>query len=165
MPNLLKLNPDIRLLLVGSGMQDQNLRDLVVTMKLQGNVFFTGKVPFSEVERYYSVIDVLVYPRKQLRLTNLVTPLKPLEAMAQQKIFVASDVGGHRELIKNGETGILFKADNICSFVTSVNTLLGSKKLQSTLRKNGLEFVRNERNWANSVEKYEKVYYNSLSLN
>ena len=163
MPILLKSIPNIKLLLIGSGLQDQNLRDLVVSMNLQGIVLFTGKVPFSEVERYYSVIDILVYPRKRLRLTDLVTPLKPLEAMAQQKIFVASDVGGHRELIKNGENGILFEADNIRSFVDSVNTLLGSEELQSNIKRNGLEFVKNDRNWTRSVEKYEKVYIDSLS--
>jgi glycogen(starch) synthase len=59
--------------------------------------------------RYYNLIDVLVYPRHSMRLTELVTPLKPLEAMAQGRLLVASDVGGHRELIRDGETGILFK--------------------------------------------------------
>lgn len=158
MPCLLDKYQNIKLLLVGSGLQYQNLRKLVVELKLESKVLFTGKVPFSEVERYYSVIDILVYPRKQLRLTNLVTPLKPLEAMAQQKIFVASDVGGHRELIKNGETGILFKAEDINSFIISVNMLLSSKELQDKIRKNGLDFVKNDRNWPRSIEKYEKVY-------
>ena len=45
-----------------------------------------------------------------MRLTELVTPLKPLEAMAQGRLLVASDVGGHRELIRDGETGVLFRA-------------------------------------------------------
>ena len=164
MPVLMKTNPNIKLLLIGTGLQDLNLRNLVTSMGLENNVLFAGKVPFAEVERYYSVIDVLVYPRKKLRLTDLVTPLKPLEAMALQKIFIASDVGGHRELVENGVTGVLFKADNIDSFVNTVNSLLGCKQLQNTVRKNGLEFVKNERNWTKSVEKYEKVYFNSLNV-
>ena len=53
---------------------------------------------------------MLVYPRLSMRLTELVTPLKPLEAMAQGRLVLASDVGGHRELIRDGETGTLFKA-------------------------------------------------------
>jgi glycogen(starch) synthase len=62
-------------------------------------VHFTGRVPHAEVQRYYGLIDVLIYPRRSMRLTDLVTPLKPLEAMAQGKLVLASDVGGHRELI------------------------------------------------------------------
>ena len=73
-------------------------------------VIFTGRVPHAEVQRYYDLIDVLAYPRQPMRLTELVTPLKPLEAMAQGRLFVASDVGGHRELIRDGETGTLFQA-------------------------------------------------------
>ena len=53
---------------------------------------------------------MLAYPRKAMRLTELVTPLKPLEAMAQRKLVAASDVGGHRELIEDGVTGTLFPA-------------------------------------------------------
>src|SRR3546814_7655653 len=67
-------------------------------------IHFVGRVPHDEVERYYALIDILAYPRKAMRLTELVTPLKPLEAMAQRKLVAASDVGGHRELIEHGVT-------------------------------------------------------------
>ena len=80
------------------------------TAALADRVVFTGRVPHGEVQRYYDLIDVLAYPRHRMRLTELVTPLKPLEAMAQGRMFVASDVGGHRELIRDGETGFLFPA-------------------------------------------------------
>ena len=73
-------------------------------------VIFTGRVPHSDVQRYYNLVDVLVYPRLKMRLTDLVTPLKPLEAMAQGRLLVASDVGGHQELIEDGKTGVLFAA-------------------------------------------------------
>ena len=65
-----------------------------------------------EVARYYSLVDLLVYPRKSMRLTETVTPLKPLEAMAQGRLLIASDVGGHRELIEDGVTGFLFRPDD-----------------------------------------------------
>jgi len=158
MPALLDRNPAIKLLLVGGGMQDAQLRAQVERLRLGDNVIFTGKVPFAEVERYYSVIDVLVYPRKSLRLTELVTPLKPLEAMAQGKVFVASDVGGHHELIDDRRTGLLFKAGDQASLVAAVEELIASPELQQCLRSNGLEFVKNERNWTRSVERYAKLY-------
>ena len=158
MPKLLEHNPDIKLLLVGGGMQDQALRLQAEQLGLQNAVIFTGKVPFAEVERYYSVIDILVYPRKSLRLTELVTPLKPLEAMAQRKVFIASDVGGHHELVEDGVTGVLFKADNVDALVEAINGLIARPDLQQTLRENGLSFVRDVRNWKNSVANYVDVY-------
>lgn len=158
MPALLSQNPDIKLLLVGGGMQDAALRQQASRLGLEKQVIFTGKVPFAEVERFYSVIDVLVYPRKSLRLTELVTPLKPLEAMAQRKVFIASDVGGHHELVSDGVTGVLFKADNADSLVAAIRHVVASPELQTKLRENGLAFVRDERNWRNSVERYVDVY-------
>ena len=71
-------------------------------------VLFTGRVPHQEVNDYYSLIDVFVCPRLKMRLTDLVTPLKPLESMAMGKAVLASDVGGHKELIDNERTGMLF---------------------------------------------------------
>lgn len=158
MPELLAWDPDIRLLLVGGGLQDQALREQAARLNVAREVVFTGKVPFAEVERYYSVIDVLVYPRKSLRLTETVTPLKPLEAMAQRKVFVASDVGGHRELVRDGETGVLFQADHPPALTKAVKTLLGSPELQARLKEAGLRFVREDRNWKNSVARYAPLY-------
>ena len=158
MPALLSQNQDIKLLLVGGGVQDAALRQQATRLGLGKQVIFTGKVPFADVERFYSVIDVLVYPRKSLRLTELVTPLKPLEAMAQRKVFIASDVGGHHELVSDGVTGVLFKADNAASLVAAIRHVVASPDLQAKLRENGLDFVRDERNWRNSVERYVDVY-------
>ena len=164
MPKLLKDHPETRLLLVGGGMQEAALRALVTGLNLEKKVIFTGRVHFGEVEKYYSIIDVLVYPRKSLRLTELVTPLKPLEAMAQKKVFIASDVGGHKELIRHGETGVLFKADCIDSYVQKVQELLFSKNLQEKLKQQGLDFVCSERTWVKSVKEYEKVYASAMAL-
>ncbi|MDS4022459.1 MAG: glycosyltransferase, exosortase A system-associated, partial [Candidatus Competibacter sp.] len=102
--------PELRVLLVGGGLQESALRKQARTLGIADRVIFPGRVPHGEVSRYYSLIDVLVYPRRSMRLTEIVTPLKPLEAMAQGRIFIASDVGGHRELIRDGETGFLFPA-------------------------------------------------------
>lgn len=158
MPRLLARNPDIRLLLVGGGVQETALKQSARSLGLEQQVIFTGRVPYAEVERLYSVTDVLVYPRKSLRLTELVTPLKPLEAMAQRKVLVASDVGGHRELVRDGVTGVLFKAGDAASLVNAIITVIASPELQDALRDSGSAFVRDERNWRNSVERYVDVY-------
>ncbi len=97
--------PDAQLLLVGGGPMDDALRAGAAASGAAQAIHFTGRVPHGEVERYYSLIDILAYPRKASRLTHLVTPLKPLEAMAQRRLVAASDVGGHRELISGRRNG------------------------------------------------------------
>ena len=112
MPGLRKHHPNAQLLLVGGGPMDAALRAQAAASGVGEAIVFTGRVPHDEVERYYSLIDVLAYSRKKSRLTDLVTPLKPLEAMAQQRIVAASDVGGHRELIEDDVSGLLFPPDD-----------------------------------------------------
>ena len=105
---------------------------------------FTGRVPHAEVQRYYDLIDVLVYPRQSMRLTELVTPLKPLEAMAQGRLLVASDVGGHRELIRDGETGVLFRAGDADALAAAIRRLLASATHWDRMRRAG-RALRRER--------------------
>jgi glycosyltransferase involved in cell wall biosynthesis len=93
-----------------------------------------------------------------MRLTELVTPLKPLEAMAQGRLLVASDVGGHRELIRDGETGMLFRAGDADDLTRSVLQLLGMHERWPQLRAAGRLFVETERTWAASVARYRNVY-------
>ena len=121
-------------------------------------VIFTGRVPHSEVERYYSLIDVLAYPRKHSRLTDLVTPLKPLEAMAQRRIVAASNVGGHRELIKHGETGFLFAPDDPAACAETLGELLASREEWDAIRDRGESHVRTRHDWATNAQRYLSVY-------
>ena len=115
-------------------------------------------MPHDQVQRYYSLVDVLVYPREKMRLTDLVTPLKPLEAMAQRRLVVASDVGGHRELIENGVTGELFPADDAGALAQTVLSLLRNKDMWEQRRDVARRFVEQERNWKTSVARYAPVY-------
>jgi glycosyltransferase involved in cell wall biosynthesis len=93
-----------------------------------------------------------------MRLTELVTPLKPLEAMAQGRLMVASDVGGHKELIQDGKTGVLFRAGNTGDLAGKVVALLKYEQGWDAMRKNARQFVESERNWAASVARYRQVY-------
>ena len=150
--------PKLRILLVGGGPEGKRLRQSARELELDGKVTFTGRVPFDEVRQYYDRIDVLVYPRLAMRLTDLVTPLKPLEAMAMGKVLLASDVGGHRELIRDGETGLLFKAGEPGDLVEKLSHLLSDRKLRDRMRVQGRHFVEKERTWAQSVGAYRKIY-------
>ena len=158
LPAILKQMPDVKVLLVGGGPQDRDLKQQVMALGLKDRVVFTGRVPHDEVNRYYDLIDVLVYPRHPMRLTNLVTPLKPLEAMAQGRLMVASDVGGHKELIQDGKTGVLFHAGDVGDLTGKVVALLQDEPGWDSMKKNGRQFVESERNWVASVARYRGVY-------
>ncbi|MGO9444955.1 MAG: TIGR04063 family PEP-CTERM/XrtA system glycosyltransferase [Thiobacillaceae bacterium] len=158
LPEILSHQPDVKILLVGGGPQEANLRAQAKRLGVDDKVVFTGRVPHHEVNRYYDLVDVLVYARHLMRLTDLVTPLKPLEAMAQGRLFVASDVGGHKELIQDGRTGILFPAGDAMALSQTVVSLLNHPDQWPRLRANGRHFVETERNWKVSVARYEQVY-------
>jgi PEP-CTERM/exosortase A-associated glycosyltransferase len=158
MPRLVALRPLMHLILVGGGPMEAQLRAAAEASPVADRIHFVGRVPHGEVERYYSVIDVLVYPRKRMRLTELVTPLKPLEAMAQRKLVAASDVGGHRELIRDGDTGTLFRPDDPKALANAVSTLFADRDHWESRRARARSYVETERNWSINVGRYDSVY-------
>jgi glycogen synthase len=163
MPELVAAHPAARLLLVGGGPSEAALRAQAQASPASAAIRFVGRVPHSEVERYYSLVDVVAYPRKAMRLTELVTPLKPLEAMAQGKIVAASDVGGHRELIADGLTGTLFAPDSPADCARALATLLWNRKEWDHLRIAARRFVEREHDWARNVQRYRDVYQRVLA--
>ncbi|MEE4153428.1 MAG: TIGR04063 family PEP-CTERM/XrtA system glycosyltransferase [Erythrobacter sp.] len=163
MPLLRQRHPEARLLLVGAGEMEAPWRARAAALADADAVIFTGRVPHEAVERYYSLIDVLAYPRKASRLTDLVTPLKPLEAMAQRRLVAASDVGGHRELIEHQKTGILFEADNPAACAAALADLLDAPESWGSLREAGSRHVRERHDWARNVERYLGVYHQLLT--
>jgi PEP-CTERM/exosortase A-associated glycosyltransferase len=157
-PAIVARMPDVRLLLVGGGPEESALKRQVTRLGLTGSVTLIGRVPHAQVGRYYDAIDVLVYPRRSMRLTELVTPLKPLEAMAQGRVVVASNVGGHRELIEDGQTGVLFKPDDPDALADAVCGMLGNRDSWPRVSSAARRFVENERTWRSSVARYPGIY-------
>jgi PEP-CTERM/exosortase A-associated glycosyltransferase len=158
MPMLVAARPKAHLLLVGGGPMEAALRAQAAASTVSDHIRFIGRVPHSEVDRYYSLTDILAYPRKRMRLTDLVTPLKPLEAMAQRRLVAASDVGGHRELIRHGETGTLFPPGDPAAMALSLAGLLADRDVWDARRERGQAFVETERNWSVNVGRYAPVY-------
>jgi PEP-CTERM/exosortase A-associated glycosyltransferase len=158
LPKIIEKQPQTRLLLVGGGVQEAFIKQKTAKLKLDDYVIFTGRVPHDSVQDYYNQVDIFVYPRLSMRLTDLVTPLKPLEAMAQGRLVVASDVGGHKELIRDNETGRLFKANDSDNLAETVLDLLNQGNQWDKLREAGRLYVEQERNWTKSVSYYESIY-------
>jgi len=162
LPAIIKHRPEVRLLLVGGGPQQPLINEKIAALNLGDYVILPGRVPHDQVQRYYNLVDILVYPRMAMRLTDLVTPLKPLEAMAQGRLLVASDVGGHHELIRDRETGYLFKAGDQDSLAQTVLAALDDQAHWEAIRQAGRRYVENERNWRVSVANYSAIYSNLL---
>jgi PEP-CTERM/exosortase A-associated glycosyltransferase len=158
MPMMVAARPNVHLLMVGGGPMEDALRSASAQSAVSAHIHFVGRVPHEEVERYYSLVDILCYPRKKMRLTDLVTPLKPLEAMAQMRLVAASDVGGHRELIADGVTGTLFAPDNPVALANALLDLLSNPMIWGNRRKTAQKFVEHDRNWSSNISRYEPVY-------
>lgn len=155
-------HPGAKLLLVGGGPMDAALREQAAASPAGEAIVFTGRVPHGEVGRYYSLVDVLAYPRKASRLTELVTPLKPLEAMAQRRLVAASDVGGHRELIADGATGTLFPADDPAGCAEALAALLDDRGSWDAMRERAFAHVAARHDWARNIRRYQDVYHHLL---
>jgi PEP-CTERM/exosortase A-associated glycosyltransferase len=154
--------PDVALLLVGGGETEDELKAQIKRLRLQDKVIMTGPVSPERIPEVYALIDILAYPRRSMRLTELVTPLKPLEAMAMSKAIVASNIGGHRELIQDGYTGLLFTASSVSSLVTALERLLDNADLRQALGIQGAAWVRQERSWDKTTADYSSVYSEAL---
>lgn len=158
LPLILAQMPDTKLLLIGGEEQEQALKDQVKTLGLDEHVLFPGRVPHETVSQYYSIFDLLIYPRKSMRLTELVTPLKPLEAFAQGKLVAMSDVGGHKEIAADLFDSICFEADNPQSLAERVVALLGDSAKAESIIDQARSYVEKERTWPAVVANYDPVY-------
>jgi len=158
LPRIRAARPEAVLLLAGGGPEEANLKAAISENDLGDAVRFVGRVPHSEVQRYYDLVDFFVYPRRRMRLTDLVTPLKPLEAMAEGRIVLASDVGGHRELIRDGQTGFLFPPDDPARIADRVIEIISAQGRHAQIREAARHYVESSRTWPICASAYGDVY-------
>ena len=157
LPLVAKSRPEVHTLLVGKDDGDQ-YKSLATKLNVQANVTFVGSVKPEQILDYYSVVDLCVYPRKRMRLTELVTPLKPLEAMALGKFVLASDVGGLKELVDDEQTGFLFKADDETDLAEKIIHIAAHRTELSAISNNAISHVTATRSWLNIAKNYQSVY-------
>ncbi|MEA2524593.1 MAG: hypothetical protein QOF73_1820 [Thermomicrobiales bacterium] len=149
---------DLRLLLVGDGLELPRLRDLVTDLELQDHVIMPGRVPFADVQRYYSLIDVAAFPRKPLPVTEMVSPMKPFEAMAMEKAILVSSVGALAEIVRDGETGVVFEKGDVDSLVAAIERMVADPGLCARLGKNAREWVVANRSWERAARTTTDLY-------
>jgi glycogen(starch) synthase len=147
-----------KLIIVGDGPAAAEVLDTIRALKAEDFISFLGRVPNDQVERYYSVMDILVYPRLNVRTSEIVTPLKPLEAMALGKAVIGSAMGGVRELIEPEVTGLLFEPENVQDFCRQTRRLLQDRDLQYNLGTKARGVVATEKDWKVLACLYEGIY-------
>lgn len=147
-----------KLIILGRGEDAAAIRQAIQETGSDGYVLYLGQVAHDQVQRYYSIIDIVVYPRHSIRLTELVTPLKPLEAMAQGKAVMGSSVGGIRELVEDERTGLLFEPGNIDHFCRQARRLIADSALRRKLAEQGRTFVLEQKGWSVISARYSRVY-------
>jgi glycosyltransferase involved in cell wall biosynthesis len=150
--------PRLRLVLVGEGEDTTRLQQLIERLDLARNVWMVGRVPHGEVLGFYAAMDVLIYPRYPSALTQMISPLKPLEPMAMGRCVVASDVGGLRELIRDRETGLLFTAGSAPSLLGTLELLLSGGVSPTSLGSAARDYVVAHRQWRHMAAVYESAY-------
>ena len=160
-----KLGDCFRLLLVGDGAMMQNLRNTVKFLQLEDIVKFTGRVSHNEVERYYSLIDIAPLPRKGLRVCELVSPLKPFEAMAAGKVLITSNVEALAEIVDNGKTGFTFEKDNILDLAHKLELAVTNPELRDEIGLNAHNWVKETHTWEVISKRVTDVYQKLMEEN
>jgi len=160
-PRVVARFPRVQFLIAGSGQREHQVKERVASLKCGNSIVRVPRVPYDQVRALYTLVDCLVYPRRSIRLTELVTPLKPLEAMAMQKAVLASNIGGHREMVEHERTGLLFQAGNAAALVESLCRAAAEPALLLKLAQAGRQYVVEQRTWkrvtANYLPMYESV--------
>lgn len=149
---------DFRVIIVGGGEDEAAICQAVQEYHAEEYVDIFSRVSHEEIKKYYSIVDIMVFPRLSVRLTELVTPLKPLEAMSLQKAVLASDVGGHRELVQHERTGLLFRSGSISDFCCQAERLLNSKCQREQLGKAARQAILREWDWKIISQRYRNIY-------
>ncbi|MCD0501721.1 glycosyltransferase [Bordetella petrii] len=151
-----------KVLIVGDGAVLDDLVKQCQALELQKHVVFTGRVPHSEVQRYYSLIDITPFPREPFLVCELVSPLKPFEALASAKTVLVSSCAALTEIIEDRVNGRVFEKGNVTDLADKLEELIGDHIQRSRLAKAGREWVVSERDWRNAASIVTQVY-DSLS--
>lgn len=158
--NVNSIYPETKLLIFGSGIESESIKKLANEVE---NVEFHGSINPDKVYKAFSLIDIIVNPRYKNKLTDSVTPLKPLEAMAYEKLVIGSNVGGMKELITHNNNGLLFEAGNQKELEKVMESVLRlDEKEQSRILENALKYVYEEKSWLQNAREYKLIYSNLL---
>ena len=148
----------VRALIVGDGPERAALQRQAADLGLREAAIFTGRVPATKVREFHALLDVFVVPRTPDRVCQLVTPLKPVEAMASGLCVVTSEVKALAEIIKPDVTGALTIPEDPVALADTLELLVGSPDIRRKLGDNAREWVARDRTWARNAARYRDAY-------
>ena len=154
--------PNALFLVLGDGRYLSMLKDLVREHNVSDSFLFLGRVPHEEILSYYSLLNAFVVPRIPEPVCQIVTPLKPLEAMSMGIPVIASDLPALREMVQNEETGILFKADDPKALAEACIKVGKNVLLRGKISSQAKEWVTKERDWTVLTLLYRQLYNYAL---
>jgi PEP-CTERM/exosortase A-associated glycosyltransferase len=155
---LLAAGEKVRTLLVGDGTDRPRLEAHAAALGIADRVIFTGRVPHAEVLHYYALLDVFVVPRTSDRVSRLVTPLKPYEAMAAGRAVVVSAVPALEEMVMPGQTGLTFRPEDADHLAAVLTPLLANRARREELGHAARAWVRQHRTWHENARRYRELY-------
>ena len=159
---MVRRGQDVSLLIIGEGPDAEDLRTLAAEEGLGDRAVFTGRVPHDLMPFYYDLIDVFVISRPPSRVAKLVTPLKPLEAMAMGKVLVTSDLPALREIVLDGKTGVLYAPGDVSDLADKCIRLLRDEALSTRIGGAGAQWVRKERTWSTVLKQLGPAYQSAM---
>lgn len=159
LPQIISKAPDAVLIICGNGPLKNDCEMLVKKIGMNSFVKFTGHISDKEEIDYLSMADLLIVP-------SIVThdgdteglPVVILEGLSMGKPIIASDVGGIKDVIKNGINGFLIEEKNSNSIAVYVTKVLSSEELMSKLSKSAIS-IANEYDWKIIGNKYGKILH------
>jgi glycosyltransferase involved in cell wall biosynthesis len=150
--------PQVKLLIVGEGEDRKRLERMSEELGVRQKIIFTGLIDHSLVPMYYSLIDIVVFPRVDSRVNRLVTPLKPLEAQAMGKALIISDLPALKETVSPEQSHFTFRPGDIEGLADLCIRLLRDDHLRHELGRANRKYVVENRDWTLIVKKYNELY-------
>lgn len=150
---------DFHVLLVGDGAEKANYEELARGLGVLGSIVtFVGRVDHEDVGKYYSLIDISPFPRLPVEVCELVSPLKPFEAMAMGKAVIASDVRALAEVVSDGRNGLLHEKGSVEDLVRTLRLLMEDKDLRGRLGRDARDWVVAHRDWRRLADDMSAIY-------
>jgi len=149
---------DVRFFVLSSQSGQAELRRHCDQLGLSDKAVIAGPVPHDSVAQFYNLIDIFVVSRPNSRVTRLVTPLKPYEAMAMKKAVIGSKLPALEEIIDDGKTGLLYDADDVESLTAAIAKVMASDELIKLLGDNAHSWINECRTWQSVVSNYAHAY-------
>ncbi|WP_445154079.1 glycosyltransferase [Arthrobacter sp. Hor0625] len=154
---------DLKLLIVGDGADRPALELQARRFGLVDRIIFTGRVPREQAVRYHQALDVFVVPRRDLDVTQSVTPLKPVEALACARPVVASRLPALAEIVHDGVSGTLVEAGDVPGLAAALESLLADASKKIRMGRAGRADVLGTRTWAANARALSAAYSELLS--